>query len=136
MNISKIPYCPIVVGLNFLDQAKIMEELNEIDIENIAYPILIIPFLSRASEVIGKKIMLNIDNLEFLLNYNQSIFCNNSITEILKNSKKINIKFIENKDSFSENDWQELYKLSEETFVEETERLKQTSAGAGLTDND
>ena len=30
----------------------------------------------------------------------------------------------------------ELYKKSEETFVEETESLKQTAAGAGLTDND
>ena len=29
-----------------------------------------------------------------------------------------------------------MYELSEDTFVEETEELKQTSAGAGLTDND
>ena len=33
-------------------------------------------------------------------------------------------------------DWKELYKLSENTFVEETESLKQSGAGAGLTDND
>ena len=37
---------------------------------------------------------------------------------------------------FNENEWRELYKLSEDTFVEESEELKQTSAGAGLTDND
>ena len=30
----------------------------------------------------------------------------------------------------------ELYKLSEKTFVEETDELKQSAAGAGLTDND
>ena len=35
-----------------------------------------------------------------------------------------------------ENEWSELYKLSEETFVEETESLKIGGAGAGLTDND
>ena len=29
-----------------------------------------------------------------------------------------------------------MYSLSENTFVEETDELKQTSAGAGLTDND
>jgi len=29
-----------------------------------------------------------------------------------------------------------LYKLSEDTFVEESESLKQGGAGAGLTDND
>ena len=37
---------------------------------------------------------------------------------------------------FSEKEWQELYKLSEDTFVEETDKLKQNAAGAGLTDND
>ena len=29
-----------------------------------------------------------------------------------------------------------LYKLSEETFVEESDSLKEGAAGAGLTDND
>ena len=42
----------------------------------------------------------------------------------------------ENKDSFNDQEWKELYKLSEETFVEENESLKQSGAGAGLTDND
>ena len=46
------------------------------------------------------------------------------------------LKFFGNKDSFSEKDWKNLYKLSENTFVEETESLKQGAAGAGLTDND
>ena len=36
----------------------------------------------------------------------------------------------------TEDEWSELYKLSENTFVEETEELKQKTAGAGLTDND
>ena len=48
----------------------------------------------------------------------------------------IDISFIENNNSFKENEWNELYKLSEDTFVEETESLKIGAAGAGLTDND
>ena len=43
---------------------------------------------------------------------------------------------LENKDSFTEKEWKNLYKVSENTFVEETESLKQGAAGAGLTDND
>ena len=31
---------------------------------------------------------------------------------------------IENKDNFTEQEWKSLYKLSEETFVEETDSLK------------
>ncbi len=54
----------------------------------------------------------------------------------MERAKKIKINFLENNNSFSENDWEELYKLTEDTFVEETEELKQKTAGAGLIDND
>ena len=43
---------------------------------------------------------------------------------------------MENSDSFTEEEWSQLYKLSEETFVEESDSLKEGAAGAGLTDND
>ncbi len=135
-NISKIPYCPIIVGVSFLDQVTIMEELDEINFENVSFPILFMPFLSRASEIIGKKILLKIDNKEFLFNFNQSIYSNYSSKEIWEKSNKINIKFLENKNLFNENEWQELYKLSEKIFVEETEELKLKAAGAGIIDND
>jgi len=51
-------------------------------------------------------------------------------------SKENEISILDNKDSFTEREWRNLYKLSENTFVEETESLKQGAAGAGLTDND
>ena len=56
--------------------------------------------------------------------------------EILVSCNTIDISFIENNNSFNENEWKELYKLSEDTFVEETESSKIGAAGAGLTDND
>ena len=135
-NSSKIPYCPIIAGINFLDQVNNLEELEEIKFENLGFPILFIPFVSRASEIIGKRIFLTIDEKEFLLNFNQSIYSNYLSSDVLEKSDQIKIKFIENKNMFSEEEWQELYKLSEDTFVEETDKLKQNAAGAGLTDND
>ena len=135
-NSSKIPYCPIIAGINFLDQINNLEELGEIKFENLGFPILFIPFVSRASEIIGKRIFLTIDEKEFLLNFNQSIYSNYLSSDVLEKSDQIKIKFIENKNMFSETEWQELYKLSEDTFVEETDKLKQNAAGAGLTDND
>ena len=135
-NSSKIPYCPIIAGINFLDQVNNLEELGEIKFENLGFPILFIPFVSRASEIIGKRIFLTIDEKEFLLNFNQSIYSNYLSSDVLEKSDQIKIKFIENKNMFSETEWQELYKLSEDTFVEETDKLKQNAAGAGLTDND
>ena len=65
-----------------------------------------------------------------------NILSNFSKKEFPLAAKKSEIIFLENKDSFSEKDWKSLYGLSKNTFVEETESLKQGAAGAGLTDND
>ena len=135
-NLSKISYCPIITGVNFLDQVTTLEELIEVEFQNLGFPILFIPFLSRASEIIGKRIFLKIDDKEFLLNFNQSIYSNYLSRDILEKGEKIKVQFIDNKNTFSEKEWEELYKLSEDTFVEENESLKKSAAGAGLTDND
>ncbi|SVE16508.1 uncharacterized protein METZ01_LOCUS469362, partial [marine metagenome] len=92
-NSSKIPYCPIIAGINFLDQINNLEELGEIKFENLSFPILFIPFVSRASEIIGKRIFLTIDEKEFLLNFNQSIYSNYLSGDILEKSDHIKIKF-------------------------------------------
>jgi len=135
-NISKKFYCPIIAGVNFFDQSSSISELKQVEINNLAFPLLFIPFVSRTSEIVGKRIFLKADNKEFLFNYNQSIYSNYLSGDIVEKSEKINLQFLENTNSFSENEWSELYKISENTFVEETEELKQKGAGAGLTDND
>jgi len=135
-SVNSSQYCPVIVGVNFLDQIKVIENLSEINFKNIAYPILFLPFVSRASEVLGKRILLKIDEKEFLMNFNNCIYSNFSKQEIVKTAERASIKILENEDSFTENEWKELYKLSEETFVEENESLKNSGAGAGLTDND
>ena len=133
---SKLEFCPITAGVSFLDQVRSLENLNEIKFQNIAFPILFLPFVSRASEVVGKKIYLKIDNRDFLLNYGSSIYSNSLNNGITALGNDITIKFLDNVDSFEEKEWKELYKLSENTFVEENDSLKQSGAGAGLTDND
>ena len=133
---TQLEYCPIIAGVNFLDQVRSLENLDEIKFKNVAFPILFLPFISRASEVVGKKILLKIDNRNFLLNYNNSIYSNNLNDGIVTIGNNIVIKFLNNIDSFEDNEWKELYKISESTFVEENDSLKQSGAGAGLTDND
>ncbi len=133
---TKFQFCPIISGTSFLDQIKSLDKLNEIKFEGIAYPLLFLPFASRASEIIGKRLFLKLDNNEFLLNFNNNI-CSNFINNKIINIANItSIKFLKNIDSFSEKEWNQLYKLSEETFVEESDSSKETAAGAGLIDND
>ena len=129
-------YCPISSGIGFLDQIKSLEKLNSVKFNKIAYPILFLSFASRASEVLGKKILLKLDEKEFILNFNQSIIGNYSKNEIWENANSVLINFLDNNNSFSEEEWKEITKFANETFVEESDELKEKSAGAGLTDND
>ena len=71
-----------------------------------------------------------------MLNLNVNI-CSNSLNqELPKFANLMEISFVSNQDNFTESEWNSLYKLAEDTFVEESDSLKQGGAGAGLTDND
>tara|TARA_Y100000590_G_scaffold4125_1_gene5456 strand:+ start:598 stop:1209 length:612 start_codon:yes stop_codon:yes gene_type:complete len=136
-NISDGKYhCPISSGVSFLDQIKILEKHNSIEFNKIAYPLLFLSFVSRASEILGKRIFIKLDEKEFILNFNQSIFSNYSKNEIWENANVISITFLENTNSFNDSEWAEMTKFENETFVDESDELKKKSAGAGLTDND
>ena len=130
------PYCPISLGVSFLDQINLLENLKKIEFKNVAYPIIFISFISRSSEVIGKKIYVKIDDKKILLNLNVNISSNFIDQEFPKVAKIIEVNLLENEDNFTDDEWNNLYRLSEETFVEESDSLKEGAAGAGLTDND
>ena len=136
-NISeKNPYCPISLGINFLDQIRTIEKFKKVKFNNVAFPLLMLAFLSRSSEIIGKRINVKFNEVEFLLNLNVNILSNLLSQKFPINTDNVEVFFLENKDNFLEDEWKSLYKLSEDTFVEETDSLKQGAAGAGLTDND
>jgi len=128
--------CPIYCGVAFLDKCQQLESLANIKFYNVNYPLLILPFISKASEILGKKILVQFNNASFLTNFNKSILSKNINKQISSSASQVNIEILENKNLFSDKDWRQLYKLSEETFVEESESLKTKGAGAGLTDND
>ena len=132
----KYPYCPIKLGVGFLDQVKAIEKIKKIKFNKVSFPLLVLPFLSRSSEIIGKRLFVKFDQIKFLLNLNVNISSNILDQEcpIIANNFEINI--IDNKDNFSDQEWKNLYKLSEKTFVEESDSSKHGAAGAGLTDND
>ena len=130
------PFCPIILGVSFLDQIKSIEDFETIQFKNIAYPVIFLSFLSRASEICGKKIRAKFDEIEILLNLNVNIYSNSTSQEFPKFANEIEINIVNNQDNFTESDWNSLYKLAEDTFVEESDSLKKGGAGAGLTDND
>ena len=133
---SSEAFCPIILGISFLDQIKLIENFDSIHFKKIAHPVIFLSFLSRASEISGKKIHFKFDQNEILLNLNVNISSNILNQEFPKFANEIEIKFVNNQDNFTDSEWNNLYKLAENTFVEESDSLKQGAAGAGLTDND
>tara|TARA_B100001175_G_C19320312_1_gene547406 strand:- start:205 stop:816 length:612 start_codon:yes stop_codon:yes gene_type:complete len=133
---NKIPFCPILLGISFLDQVKSLETFKKCSFKEIAYPLLFLPFLSRSSEIVGKKILFTFDGINFLLNFNINISSSLFDTKFPLIAKNSEVIFMDNRDNFSDLEWKNLYRLSENTFVKETESLKKGAAGAGLTDND
>jgi len=133
---SSDTFCPIILGISFLDQIKLLENHKKIEFHKIAYPLIFLSFLSRASEIVGKKIYIKFDQNEILLNLNVNIHSNLLNKDFPFLANDMEVKFVDNQDNFTELEWNSLYKLAEETFVEESESLKQGGAGAGLTDND
>ena len=136
INKSDDELCPIYTGVRILDNCNQLEDLNIIKFFNINYPLLIIPFLSRSSEIINKPIHVILDEGKYILNSNKTILTNIEKNNNSKISKELTIQFEENKNLFTDTEWKELYKLSEDTFVPESDSLKNSAAGAGLTDND
>ena len=133
---KKKDFCPIILGIRFIDQVKKIEAFKKCSFHRVEYPLLLLPFLSRCSEIIGKKILFTFDGYKFLLNFNVNISSYFFYKKFPSKAKNVMIVVQENENSFSKIEWKNLYKFSEKTFVEENENLKQNAAGAGLTDND
>ena len=70
------------------------------------------------------------------MNFNIGIRSNFLEKKIPSIGQNVEVIFLENMDNFNDEEWKNLYELSKDTFVEESESLKKGAAGAGLTDND
>ena len=127
--------CPIHFGLFFLDQSHDPELYQSFQFLNIQEPLLTIPLLIKAAQ----KNLISFDftstELKFLISSGSIMILDKN--QIPHQSNNITMK-ISNKrqPQYSEETWDQLYELSLETFVEESEEKKLSGAGAGLTDND
>ena len=129
--------CPIYTGLKLIDNYKSVDDIKLLKFINLDYPLLLLPFVNKLSYLIGKRIEIAIDDINVECNLNKCVLADHQIkSAIIRKAKTVTISILENEDSFSSKTWNELYEMSTETFVEETEQSKQTGAGAGLQDND
>ena len=121
----------------YSDDYKSVDEIKTLKFIKLDYPLLLLPFINKLSYLIGKRIQVSIDDINAECNLNTCVLADHKIkSSIIKKANTVIISILENEDNFSSKSWNELYEMSTETFVEETEQSKQTGAGAGLQDND
>ena len=132
---NTIDLCPIHFGLFFLDQSHKKNLQKSFKFENLIEPLISIPFLLKASKKNLIYFYLRSKELDLSISPGNIILTNikNLPQSLSKFSLSISIK---RDDLYTQDTWDDLYKLSLETFVDESEEKKLSGAGAGLTDND
>ena len=87
--------CPIYAGVSILDNCNQIQEFKVIKFFNMNYPLLIIPFLSRSSEIVNKQICLNLNDGKYILNSNKTILTNIEKSNDFENVNLLEVDSIE-----------------------------------------
>ena len=127
--------CPIHFGLFFLDQSHKKNLHQKFYFDSLKEPLIIIPFLSKAAK--KNLIYFHLDSKELVLNISPGSLFSIDKNQIPQLISKFSLTLTTQREAqFSQKTWDDLYKLSLETFVDESEEKRISGAGAGLTDND
>ena len=127
--------CPIHFGIFFQDQSHLKEMHQTFDFKSLQEPLISLPFLIKAAKKNLIYFHINSDNLNISITPSEMTSIDqNKIPNFISNFS-IHVT-PQRQNQYSDKTWEDLYQLSLETFVEETEEKKLSGAGAGLSDND
>ena len=127
--------CPIHFGLFFYDQSHKKEIHKTFNFNELREPLIIIPFILKAAK--RNLVYFKLNSKDFSLSITPGNIFSLTKGEIPQSLSDFTLSVIPQREvNYSEKTWDELYQLSLDTFVDESEEKKLSGAGAGLTDND
>ena len=127
--------CPIHFGIFFQDRSHLKEMHQTFKFENLKEPLISIPFFIKAAK--KNLIYFHIQSSEISISITPGEMTSINQNQIPTSINNFSIKVTQQRQQqYSNETWEDLYQLSLETFVEETEEKKLSGAGAGLSDND
>ena len=127
--------CPIHFGIFFQDQSHLKEMHQTFKFESLKEPLISIPFFIKAAK--KNLIYFHIHSSEISISITPGEMTSINQNQIPTSINNFSIKVTQQRQKqYSNETWEDLYQLSLETFVEETEEKKLSGAGAGLSDND
>lgn len=127
--------CPIHFGIFFQDQSHLKEMHQTFKFESLKEPLISIPFFIKAAK--KNLIYFHIHSSDISISITPGEMTSINQNQIPTSINNFSIKVTQQRQKqYSNETWEDLYQLSLETFVEETEEKKLSGAGAGLSDND
>ncbi len=127
--------CPIHFGIFFQDQSHLKEMHQTFEFKSLQEPLISIPFLIKAAKKNLIYFHIHSDNLKISITPSEMASIDQNKIPNLVNNFSMHVT-PQRQSQYSDKTWEDLYQLSLETFVEETEEKKLSGAGAGLSDND
>ena len=127
--------CPIHFGIFFQDQSHQEEIHQTFKFESLREPLISIPFFIKVAK--KNLIYFHIHSNEISISITPGEMTSINHNHIPNSINNFSLMVTQQRQQqYSNETWEDLYKLSLETFVEETEEKKLSGAGAGLSDND
>jgi hypothetical protein len=127
--------CPIHFGIFFQDQSHLKEMHQTFEFKSLQEPLISIPFLIKAAKKNLIYFHIHSNNLKISITPSEMTSIDQNKIPNLVNNFSMHVT-PQRQSQYSDKTWEDLYQLSLETFVEETEEKKLSGAGAGLSDND
>jgi len=127
--------CPIHFGIFFQDQSHLKEMHQTFEFKSLQEPLISIPFLIKAAKKNLIYFHIHSNNLKISITPSEMTSIDQNKIPNLINNFSMHVT-PQRQSQYSDKTWEDLYQLSLETFVEETEEKKLSGAGAGLSDND
>jgi hypothetical protein len=127
--------CPIHFGIFFQDQSHLKEMHQTFEFKSLQEPLISFPFLIKAAKKNLIYFHIHSDNLKITITPSEMTSIDQNKIPNLVSNFSMNVT-PQRQSQYSDKTWEDLYQLSLETFVEETEEKKLSGAGAGLSDND
>ena len=127
--------CPIHFGIFYQDQSHLKEMHQTFKFKSLQEPLISIPFLIKAAKKNLIYFHIHSDNLKISITPSEMTSIDQNKIPKLVNNFSMHVTS-QRQSQYSDKTWEDLYQLSLETFVEETEEKKLSGAGAGLSDND
>lgn len=138
--------CPLSTGAALCDRANVLSSQSNITLQNVAHPLLLIPYLASASDISGRSVTINWPGASMCRAKRQTWIEATPEALAASSAGEVKVCFDQGAEgnrvqrcyrgTLSEESKSILMDFAHRTYAPDTPESRLAGAGAGLTDND